>query len=29
MLWDWHWIKDLDDQGFIDRLIKEMAPAKS
>lgn len=27
-LWDCHWTKDLDDQGFIDRLIKEMAPVK-
>ncbi len=25
-LWDLHWVKQLDDEGFIDRLIKQMAP---
>jgi len=23
-LWDLHWVKTLDDEGFIDRLIKQM-----
>ncbi|HYY24600.1 MAG TPA: hypothetical protein VE689_03850 [Candidatus Udaeobacter sp.] len=23
-LWDLHWVKELDDEGFIDRLIKQM-----
>lgn len=23
-LWDLHWVKELDDEGFIDSLIKEM-----
>jgi len=23
-LWDLHWVKKLDDEGFIDRLIKQM-----
>ncbi len=25
-LWDWHWLKELDDEGCIDRLIREMKP---
>jgi hypothetical protein len=24
-LWDTHWIKELDDEGFIDALIQSMA----
>ncbi len=24
-LWDLHWVKTLDDEGFIDRLIEQMA----
>ena len=29
-LWDLHWVRELDDEGFIDALIRnlEMAPAK-
>jgi len=29
-LWDLHWVKELDDEGFIDGLIRnlEKAPAK-
>ena len=23
-LWDLHWVKELDDEGFIDNLIREM-----
>jgi len=23
-LWDYHWVKQLDDEGFIDRLIERM-----
>jgi hypothetical protein len=23
-LWDLHWVKELDDDGFIDSLIQEM-----
>jgi hypothetical protein len=23
-LWDLHWVKELDDEGFIDDLIREM-----
>lgn len=26
-LWDIHWLKELDDEGFIDRLIASLAPA--
>ncbi len=25
-LWDLHWLKQLDDEGFIDQLIREMKP---
>jgi hypothetical protein len=24
-LWDMHWVKELDDEGFIDTLIKDMS----
>jgi hypothetical protein len=24
-LWDLHWVKELDDEGFIDRLVGDMA----
>jgi len=24
-LWDMHWVKEVDDEGFIDGLVKEMA----
>lgn len=24
-LWDLHWVKELDDEGFIDRLVRDMA----
>jgi len=24
-LWDMHWVKELDDEGFIDRLIREIS----
>jgi len=23
-LWDYHWVKQVDDEGFIDRLIERM-----
>jgi hypothetical protein len=26
VLWDLHWVKELDDEGFIDDLIKQMRP---
>jgi hypothetical protein len=25
-LWDLHWVKDLDDEGFIDALVGELSP---
>ncbi len=25
-LWDLHWVKELDDEGFIDDLAKHMRP---
>ena len=28
ILWDLHWLKELDDEGFIDRLIASVAPRK-
>lgn len=24
-LWDLHWLKELDDEGFIDQLMKNLA----
>ena len=24
-LWDMHWVKELDDEGFIDTLIRDMS----
>ncbi len=24
-LWDMHWVKELDDEGFIDRLVQDMS----
>jgi hypothetical protein len=26
-LWDLHWVKELDDAGFIDDLVNQVAPA--
>jgi len=25
-LWDLHWVKELDDEGFIDGLLKNTEP---
>jgi hypothetical protein len=25
MLWDLHWLKELDDEGFIDRLVADLS----
>jgi hypothetical protein len=26
-LWDLYWVKELDDNGFIDDLVNQVAPA--
>ena len=28
-LWDLHWVKELDDEGFIDHLIRQMSLSDS
>jgi hypothetical protein len=27
-LWDLHWVKELDDEGFIDALIRDLSPSQ-
>ena len=26
MLWDLHWVKELDDEGFIEKLLERLSP---
>ena len=28
-LWDWHWVKELDDEGFIDQIIADLSQGQN